>query len=565
MRTIILGGRHAINYRIGVLFVPFLILSIPLTEDNISKQIFLRWTVVSTISLLLSVFFLVILDKTLLADRIENPISNNALFSLGLGLGAFRGAITFTCARMIYHIPSETLGVGFIRIINGSLIGCIAVPFTALISFSYYEISKATAQHHAILTSIEQLKDAKNIAPIRIRLVEEVSHRLDKSRNEILKLSQKKNLPQNSQIAREIRDLANNLVRPLSHRVVTATTNHQKLFKDSLALMLLIPDSIARQWPWMVSLYSATQIRSDISGFGIAKGLILFALNTTSFMALIALLVWTYKHTRPAVNYVFLFSVIAGLLNALCCLGAYRLLNGILDLKSFILIALWTIFLISMVPFSGAYLMTSLQSLDKIQSRYFTEYRNITTHIYSHNASLDKLARFLHGSLQTKLNSSAFRIYNLKTEGQVRKELEIITSYLILPDSITSVESQIPIRDRLETIKDLWSPLIDVLISERSIDSCPDSIALDQLCEVVSEAISNACRHGAATAITFTIEYKADSISLEASNDGQLVHSFTGGFGAMIYDKATNKNWQLINKNQKATLVAEIPAAGKEL
>ena len=282
-------------------------------------------------------------------------------------------------------------------------------------------------------------------------------------------------------------------------------------------------------------------------------------------MALIALLVWTYKHTLPAVNYVFLFSVIAGLLNALCCLGAYRLLNGILDLKSFILIALWTIFLILMVPFSGAYLMTSLQSLDKIQSRYFTEYRNITTHIYSHNASLDKLARFLHGSLQTKLNSSAFRIYNLKTEGQVRKELEIITSYLILPDSITSVESQIPIRDRLETIKDLWSPLIDVLISERSIDSCPDSIALDQLCEVVSEAISNACRHGAATAITFTIEYKADSISLEASNDGQLVHSFTGGFGAMIYDKATNKNWQLINKNQKATLVAEIPAAGKEL
>lgn len=565
MRTIILGGRHAINYRIGVLFVPFLILSIPLTEDNISKQLFLRWTVVSTISLLLSVFFLVILDKTLLADRIENPISNNAVFLLGLGLGAFRGAITFTCARMIYHIPSETLGAGFIRIINGSLIGCIAVPFIALISFSYYEIAKATAHYRATLTSFEQLKDPKNEVPIRIGLVEEVSHRLDKSRNEILKLSQKTNLPQNSQIAREIRELADNLVRPLSHHVVKATTNHQKLLKDSLALILLIPDSIARQWPWMISFYSATQIRSDLSGFGISRGLILFTLNTTSFMALIALLVWIYKHTIPAVNYVFLFSIITGLLNGLCCFGAYRLINGTLDLKSFILVSLWTIFLILTVPFSGAYLVTSLQSVEKIQSRYLTEYRIITTHIHSRNASLDKLARFLHGSLQTKLNSSAFRIHNLKMEAEVRKELEIITSYLILPDSITALESQIPIRDQLETIKDLWSPLIDVLISETSIDSCPDSIALDQLCEVVSEAISNAYRHGAATVITFSIEYKADSISLEASNDGQLVHSFTGGFGVMIYDKATNKNWQLINKNQKATLVAEIPATGKEL
>jgi hypothetical protein len=75
----------------------------------------------------------------------------------------------------------------------------------------------------------------------------------------------------------------------------------------------------------------------------------------------------------------------------------------------------------------------------------------------------------------------------------------------------------------------------------------------------MSEAISNAYRHGGASSVWFTIEHEKDSIILEASNDGALIKPFMPGLGSQIYDLATHKNWSLENKADHVTLIAKIP------
>jgi hypothetical protein len=560
-----LGGTHAISYRIGALFLPFLILSVPATEGDISRELFLQWTIVSSLSLLLTGFLLVTLDKTILSNRYRNPISNNTLFLLGAGIGVVRGFMTFLFARVIFHIPSETYTNGVIRIINSAVIGSISIPLIALISFSYFEISKSRIESRSLLIGIDQLITAQPDDESQGAIFQEVLSRLRISQAEILEYSQRKSLPDKSKLANYLRELSTNIIRPLSHRIATTAKSQPSKIKILFNSLLLIPDNLWGHWQWLLCFYCVGEIRIDLRELGLLRGLIFTTLSSSIFMALIAVLAQIFKSTKPSISKAMALPLIAGLLNAISSIGTHKLIGESLARQSFFLSFAWSSFLLYAIPFAGSFVTTDLQDIEKTNSKYFRRFQSVTTQVNTYNTVSSNLARFLHGSLQTKLNTSAFRISNAVDENTLREELKFVASYLILPNFEMIDEINAPIQNRLETIKELWLPLIVVNFEKISLDLCSDPSALRSLCDLVNEAVANANRHGDATTITFSIESHDSIISIEASNDGALVGLGKPGLGSRIYDSATNKNWQLSNINDRVTLIARIPIQKEEI
>ena len=146
-----------------------------------------------------------------------------------------------------------------------------------------------------------------------------------------------------------------------------------------------------------------------------------------------------------------------------------------------------------------------------------------------------------------------------KSDEDLRTELLIAADYLKMPEVLLHADANKSFVERLQEIKDSWEPLIQMKFSAIAFNSDIDSVALGNLLDLINEATSNAHRHGGASTISFSIKNGADSILVEATNDGILVESFKPGLGSHIYDIATQKNWELINRETQTTLIAKIP------
>jgi len=559
LKNVVLGGRHAISYKVGLIFLPFLIVSIPLTERDITHKLFIQWTIVSSLSLLLTTIVLVVCDKTFLRNRFETPISNIALFLFGGFIGAVRGMATFAFARWIFHIPSNTLQSGLIRTGNAALLGGLSFTLIALISFSYQEIARSRKESLANLVAIDELLGTTRDQENQEELISAVAARLLGMHNQIRVLAVAQNLPEKEELAGVLRKLSTDLVRPLSHQVAKLEKSQSKPFKESMNVVLLIPDALFRQIPWIILTHIFGEFRGDLQIFGLHRGLILILLNNIILGLLLLGLSRLFRYSKASISRVFGFPILIGVAQALSTGFVIRNFDQRYSFSSFLVEATWTSLVIGAISFAGAYLNTSIEAIEISKSQYLRKFKSVTFQRYTNSNISHDLARFLHGSLQTKLSTSALRVLQAKSDEELRTELLIAADYLKMPEVLLHADANKSFVERLQEIKDSWEPLIQMKFSAIAFNSDIDSVALGNLLDLINEATSNAHRHGGASTISFTIKNGADSILVEATNDGILVESFKPGLGSHIYDIATQKNWELINRETQTTLIAKIP------
>ena len=559
MKDVVLGGRHAISYKIALIFLPFLIISIPLTEGEISSKLYVQWTIVSSLSLLVTALVLFICDKTLLRDRFEKPISNRALFLFGGFIGSVRGIATFAFARWAFDISSNTSENGVIRIGNAALLGSLSIPFMALMSFSYREISRSRKESVANLIALDELLEATRDQKNQEELTAAVADRLDGMHNEIRALALAKKLPEKEELAGVLRRLSTDLVRPLSHQVANLEKSRSKPLREAMSAMLFIPDVLARQIPYIILCHIFGEFRADLQIFGVARGLTLILLNNTLLGILLFGLSRLFRYSKASISRVIIFPILIAIAQAIFSSFVIQKFGRPFHISAFIVETTWTALLIGSISFAGAYINTSIEAIEVSQSQYLRKFKSLTFQRYANTSTSHDLARFLHGSLQTKLSTSALRILQAKSDDELRTELLFASDYLKMPVPFLQAEGGSSFAERLQEVKDSWEPLIQIQYNSVEFNSDIDPVALGNLFDLMNEAASNAYRHGAATSITFTIKNGPDAIVVEATNDGLLVEPIKPGLGSQMYDTATGKNWKLINRDNQATLLATIP------
>jgi len=157
-------------------------------------------------------------------------------------------------------------------------------------------------------------------------------------------------------------------------------------------------------------------------------------------------------------------------------------------------------------------------------------------------------AKYIHGNLQSSLVSLSGNLKLAVKNKESDKTEKIIDEILtLLHDPELHLERDV---DDLhsEVLKkcSLWHGLVDIHLEIMVGDYQFSSQTIVEVMDCVEEMISNAVRHGKASAIQLSIERTSDgTLILICSDNGIFNESHNPGLGFKIYQDASNGDWSI--------------------
>jgi signal transduction histidine kinase len=158
------------------------------------------------------------------------------------------------------------------------------------------------------------------------------------------------------------------------------------------------------------------------------------------------------------------------------------------------------------------------------------------------------LARYVHGTLQSRLLASALAIEQAERIGDAAAfdhALEQAREALLLPELLPPPETHLAAA--INRAMMLWQGIatITVHITQELPPLPPSSVA--EICLIVEEGVANAMRHGSALTVAVTLAPNADgSLTITITDDGTGPTGGSPGLGSTIFDQASTAPWTLV-------------------
>jgi hypothetical protein len=175
------------------------------------------------------------------------------------------------------------------------------------------------------------------------------------------------------------------------------------------------------------------------------------------------------------------------------------------------------------------------------------------------------LSRALHGPVQTAVNAAAYKLDGAMRDGRVSVEMiegvrsELISSLDILSHGDGAV---ITVDQSINRIVAVWDGICDVNVSiSQEVHDELDSDVITRSCfiDMITEAVSNAVRHGQATRVVITATFSEDDIHLDVGDNGPALFAPNApGLGSALLDDCTT-GWSLQFTGPGHLLKAVIP------
>ena len=184
-----------------------------------------------------------------------------------------------------------------------------------------------------------------------------------------------------------------------------------------------------------------------------------------------------------------------------------------------------------------------------------------------------KWAQHIHGSVQARLHAYSLVLeqaqLNEDAEGVERAIEEIRRTLRDLSQKEVQLKSD-SLGNEVHAICQLWDGIVtfDLKIDEKVKNHF--SKRTPDVLECVSEAITNAVRHGSAEKIEIEIFERADFLNLIMKDDGNGFAEVKSGLGSSVFATMTEGNWSLLRDafNQKTILTLQfnlaVPRVGVE-
>ena len=437
-RNITLGGEFAISYRIGLIAIPLLIITVPLTDvAEKTSSSFSHWTMAATVGTLVAVIGLIVVDKTIWANRRIRPVSNYQLFLIGGILGAIKGAITEVAAAFL-GVEGITLTTILERTISSASIGSLAIPLIALMEFSLNAHKRLRIAQVNEIPGIDDLLNNIDNSRIEDQFLTKVRTRIENIRVDLVNNFLNKDKLNSDEVSLHLIKIANELIRPLSH---DATKVHKKISIGRFGwreVNYRLPNAIAVGLPWVVAVYIATSARVQLQLRGLNGGALMLVLDVATLYLSIYMFIrinakgrFTLLKINTSLILAIFFHTAASYFIALFIFGNYKL--------NFALNVFWTAFTIAEVSIASLYLTHELNELDKLEQEYSSKFQTLLRFTQGQSKLIPTLARYLHGTMQNRIITSANRIKRIEDESEIRKELVIVLENLHLPESSTSL------------------------------------------------------------------------------------------------------------------------------
>lgn len=178
-----------------------------------------------------------------------------------------------------------------------------------------------------------------------------------------------------------------------------------------------------------------------------------------------------------------------------------------------------------------------------------------------------RVAKLLHSNIQAELIASAMLLAERASasgdasagQDEVSQELDRLKA-AIRERLVASTEPVGRAQERLLDLTSLWSGAVDVTVEAdedawAALDQDPG--ALDAVSEVIGEGLTNALRHGEGPKVALRMNRDVDGIAIRITSCGRLPAGARAGLGSSFLDAST-REWHLSEDAGEVHLTASV-------
>lgn len=356
-------------------------------------------------------------------------------------------------------------------------------------------------------------------------------------------------------IAQQLRDAAQDTVRPLSRNLWSRTAARLEPIRISVVVRNIVTKQPFQPWA-LASIYVIANFGNAIEVFGWLAGLALLAIGVTSIFVITGIANAAMRR-RPAHH----AAIFIG--------GSLALqLGGLLSfpLRAWAGIApyTWAEYFVGVIV--GLFVILLTSGVGSIRT-----YRDDVARIFQSDIDrelVDSLAasrqvaqlaresaRILHGTVQTRLIACAVAIERAVDTSDVeafQAALHEAHDVLVQPTRMPSVDAA-SLAEEVARKVSLWSGLctIDIHI-DQGLQDVSGRMARD-VGRVVEEGLSNAIRHGGAGSIRVAVSRDGEDVQVVIDDDGTGPIQVIPGLGSSLLD-SVSAHWSLTPRSPGARL-----------
>lgn len=565
----LLCGKHALDLRPYLFFAPLAILVIPLQESNISeRKDFILWSLISLLSFLAQLLFIKLFQIILINKRDFQPFALWVIFVIGGASGAIKGFVVYICPQFLdMQVVSLNLGS---RILAGTIIGICVVPIFAVISNQFsLVIQRRKVLMQALLVE-ESFKHSNQEALQKVRqatqiaIESEFSSLISETRKQIKNTAGKSLEEQYTLIADALTLSAQNLIRPLSHRLMQELTQDFPSPSLRSVFFLAIKKPILPILPtlFLANLVSVIVVIREVTSIPL---MLLISSIQTLFLFIQIISIKAFAKSRmsrksPLNTPIFIvfstfFSILADFLVLHSILDFnYRFLDGELLVLNF----LWRLAFICVVSFV-INLIENEASVEQFISQLIDTHK-VDKMLADQEILRVKqdIARYLHGNLQSRVMALGLSLNVRETKDQVSMDtaLSLSQSLLDSPFSEFLAQEDRSLIDEVSFNASKWDGLLNVHVNIEVADSQLSQIQKRAVGTALEEAFANALRHGLAKEVEIKIYQDGLGITVAVLDDGVGPRNTPPGLGSRLYDAVATRGWSLQHRlNDEGTIL----------
>ena len=566
-----IGGKWAISWKITFYFLPFLVFIVPVAEGAFTSWwAFWRWSFVSVLSLIPLLVIFLFADVTVFKDRERNPIPAHYVFILGFFLGLARG---FTAGILAINMNLLTLdgqsnlAYVIIRGVNAGLLGMLVLPLISLIASS---IESYQDDRNALIADrmLHQSQKSESMAVIR-SLRSSMTRKVDKNLLAVIKDSQEyfdekgRSLEKNWELmAVRLRKAALDTIRPFSHQL--HRQGEEKVYKvRGIELIRYVSSIIKIEIAWVLLGYLVLNFRF-IFEYSPTK---LAILNITSRILLIYVGLMIIKSLKRSGRIRSLITYLPTLLLFVVLFGfATHEFNRIFQLPEdsellHVLDSVFLFFLVIIIGFVSSFLYGQHAESTFLERQLSKEQLEAMLLKREEDRLSRELAKYLHGTIQSRLMASAMALEKAGRKGDKRaleKELAQAYESLRVPSASYFAAPEESFKAEISKVISKWNNLLNIKVKIDKTIGDLEPAKSQEIGNAINEGLSNAFRHGGATNVKFDIQKVKSGISIEMIDDGQGPLGGKGGLGTEWFNAISGRSWSLKKVNAKGGAVLEL-------
>ena len=533
-------GGPALLHRPGFLAVlPIMVLASVLTANSSQQaDLWLTWILANLLSVLVCWGWFELFERVIFAGRSKKPIALGFVAIFGLSLGALKGATTGLLGFLLGLEPDLALGIAS-RIIQTALLGVWVVPVLAVLEATRRRFQ---AERDVLVAErVQQRLAAADIQNNEIVSQPELRQFIGEAKNRLESDGSQTYGPL-------IRDIVENALRPLSHRLWerenARVTNFSLADMSKIALVrypfMVLPVILSYFGPVFFSLLASAGVERAISVMLVEVSVLVILLN-------VARLYRPKKFAVAAAYFIFVMALAAAFMGlATAVIFSEPLTIGLL--AAHVVAFVW----LSQVAFLSAFVVAAIRSHDKIREQLEDLEQSLGNRSFNATAAKTEnlilnreLANFLHGNLQNRLLSAALRMdKNQDNPDELLRELRAVEQ--LLDDAVLdySQASGLGLAEQLAEIAVRWAGFVSVQIDLQT--SGASAVQIKQVTQLVNEAVSNAVRHGLAGKVWVSVVAGGSwQLLITVTDDGLGPRNGVAGLGSHLFESMAGTSWFL--------------------